>query len=108
MTDNLTMAQIMHNMPKVFKADRAAGVDADIQFRFTGEEPGNYVLSVRDGQASIAEGEIPNAAATIDAPSEVWKGVALGQTNAMTAFMTGKFKATGDMGLLMRLPTMFG
>jgi len=55
MTENLTMAQIMHNMPKVFKADRAAGVDADIQFRFTGEEPGAYVLSVRNGQASIAE-----------------------------------------------------
>jgi len=32
--------------------------------------------------------------ATIEAPSDVWKSIALGQSNAMTAFMTGKIKAT--------------
>jgi putative sterol carrier protein len=107
-TDNLTIGQLMNNMPKVFHADRAQDVNADIQFRFSGEEPGNYVLGIHDGQASMTEGEVANPTATIETASEVWKAIALGQTNAMTAFMTGKVKATGDMGLLMRMQGMFG
>ena len=106
--ENLTMAQIMNNMPKVFHAERAADVNADIQFNFTGEEPGNWVLGIHDGQATMREGQAENATATLETPSEIWKGVLTGQTNPMTAFMTGQIKATGDMGLLMRLQSMFG
>ncbi len=108
MSENLTLSQLMHNMPKVFKADRAAGLDADIQFKFSGDEPGNYVLGIHNGHASMTEGIMDEPTATIEAPSDVWKSIALGQSNAMTAFMTGKIKATGDMGLLMRMQSLFG
>ena len=108
MTENLSIAQLMNNMPKVFRAERAEGVDADIQFKFDGQEPGAWVLGIHNGAATMTEGETANPTASIEAPSEVWRAIALGQSNAMTAFMTGQLKATGDMGLLMRMQGMFG
>lgn len=108
MTDQLTISQIMANMPKVFHPERAEGLNADIQFNFDGNEPGNWVLSIQDGQASVRQGTTENPTATIDTASETWKGITTGQTNAMTAFMTGQLKASGDMGLLMRMQSLFG
>lgn len=103
-----TISQIMTNMPKVFHPEKAEGLNADIQFNFDGQEPGNWVLSIKDGQATTRQGTGENPTATIDTASETWKGITTGQTNAMTAFMTGKLKATGDMGLLMRMQSLFG
>lgn len=105
--DTYPMSKIMSNMPKNFKPDRAAGVEADIQFVFSGEEPGEYVLSIHNGEASMREGTTETPTATIEAPSEVWKAISMGKTNAMSAFMSGQFKAKGDMGLLMRMQSMF-
>ena len=108
MTENLSIAQIMNNMPKVFHPERAEGVDADIQFNFDGDEPGQWVVGVHNGQATVSEGAAANPTATINTASQTWKAVTLGQMNPMTAFMTGQLKATGDMGLLMRLQSLFG
>ena len=44
---------------------------------------------------------------TLKANADDWFAVATGQTNAMQAFMTGKLKILGDMGLAMKIQTMF-
>jgi putative sterol carrier protein len=36
-----------------------------------------------------------------------WIAMCNGQLNGMTAFMTGKLKATGDLMLAQRLATLF-
>ena len=44
---------------------------------------------------------------TVKASADDWFAVATGEMNAMQAFMTGKLKILGDMGLAMKLQTIF-
>ncbi|MCZ7572038.1 MAG: SCP2 sterol-binding domain-containing protein [Ardenticatenaceae bacterium] len=102
-----SMREIMMAMPTMADPQKLARVNATIQFNFSGEEPGDYVLRVQDGQVTVRERNDPNADATIAAPSEVWKAIATGEMNPMTAFMMGKFKAAGNMALLMQMQGWF-
>jgi putative sterol carrier protein len=102
-----TIAEIMTAMPSTADTEKLKNVNATIQFNFSGEEPGEYILRVQDGQATVQPGTAENADATINAPSEVWKGISTGELNAMTAFMSGKFKAQGNMALLMQMQGWF-
>jgi putative sterol carrier protein len=45
---------------------------------------------------------------TIKTPSEVWLAVANKEIDGQQAFMEGKYTAQGDMGLLMRMRSLFG
>ena len=45
---------------------------------------------------------------TIQTPSEVWLAIANKELDGQQAFMEGKYTATGDMSLLMRMRSLFG
>ena len=102
-----SIKDLMLQMPGTADVDKIRSVNATIQFNFSGEEPGDYVLRVVDGKVTIEEGAAENPDATISAPSEVWRGIATGEVNPMTAFMTGKIKASGNMALLMQMQSWF-
>jgi putative sterol carrier protein len=94
-------------MPAQFKADKAAGVSAVVQFKVTGPEPGNYYLEVKEGKCTSGEGLHPNPSVTIDTPSDVWLKIMRLELDATTAFMSGQFTFTGDMGTLMQMGSWF-
>ncbi len=87
--------------------ERAAGVNTTILFDLSGDNGGLYWLKIADGAATAGEGDVPDAAMTVKASADDWFAVATGQMNAMQAFMTGKLKILGDMGLAMKMQTMF-
>jgi len=99
--------EIMNGMPGAFKPEAAAGLDCVIQFNFSGDEPGEWNVTIKDGTCSVAQGKAASPTATIDAPSEVWLKIARKELDGAAAFMSGQFKATGDMGLLMRMGSLF-
>jgi putative sterol carrier protein len=94
-------------MPNNFKPDKAAGASAVIQFKVTGAEPGNYHLEVKDGKCSATEGEHASPTLTINTPSDVWLKIMRRELDATTAFMSGQFTFTGDMGTLMQMGSWF-
>jgi len=94
-------------MPSTFKADKAAGVSAVIQFKVTGAEPGDYYLEVKDGKCAASEGESGSPTVTINTPSDVWLKIMRRELDATTAFMSGQFTFTGDMGTLMQMGSWF-
>ena len=94
-------------MPQTFKADKAAGVTAVIQFKVTGAEPGNYYLEVKEGKCTATEGEHASPVVTINTPSDVWLKIMRRELDATTAFMSGQFTFTGDMGTLMQMGSWF-
>jgi putative sterol carrier protein len=55
----------------------------------------------------VAQGQAASPTATINAPSEVWLKIARKELDGAAAFMSGQFKATGDLGLLMRMGSLF-
>ena len=94
-------------MVERFIPEKADGVNATILFDLSGDNGGQYWIKVADGNAETGVGNISDPAMTVKATADDWFAVATGQTNAMQAFMTGKLKILGDMGLAMKMQTMF-
>ena len=106
MTD-ITVAELMSRMPKAFRPEAAEGVNTVIQYHLNGAEGGDWIVRIQDGQCTVVEGVAENPNVTLMADSQDYKDVILGITNAMQAFMTGKLKLTGDLGMAMKLPNLF-
>ena len=107
MATSAEIAQIFPTMAERFIPAKADGVNAVIQFDLSGDNGGLYWLRVTDGQCEAGEGQGDNPKMTLKASADDWFAVVTGATNAMQAFMSGKIKIQGDMGLAMKLQTMF-
>lgn len=94
-------------MVESFLPEKASGVHATILFDLSGDNGGLFWLKVADGTALSGEGEVAEADMTLKASADDWFAVTTGELNPMQAFMTGKIKILGDMGLAMKMQTMF-
>src|SRR3546814_14718716 len=74
-------------------------------FRSTGSgaEPGNYTAKIADGKCEVTEGNSDAATVTSNSPSDVWLKITRRELDGATAFMSGQFTFTGDMGVLMQM-----
>jgi putative sterol carrier protein len=106
MTD-YTVKQLVFNHEKAFRPDTAEGVDAVIQYRLTGEEAGDYIVNIKDGKCSVAEGIAENPTMTLTADGRDFGDVLMGRANGMQYFMMGKLKLAGDLNLAMKLTSFF-
>lgn len=77
-------------------------VDGSVKFDFT--DMGALMLD-EDG-ARLDDGTEPDC--TISASSEVFKALFDGELSPTAAFMTGKIKIAGDMGVAMRMSGLLG
>ncbi len=90
-----------------FLPEKAGDMSATILFDLSGDNGGFFWIKIADGAATTGAGEASDAAMTVKASADDWFAVATGQVNAMQAFMTGKLKILGDMGLAMKIQTIF-
>lgn len=102
-----SVQEIFENMASQFSADAAAGVDAVFQFSLSGDSGGSYWIKVADQKAQINQGEHESPTMTLSASADDFLALANGELNAMSAFMAGKIKVKGDMGLAMKLQSIF-
>lgn len=103
----LTISQLMEKMPGAFIPEKAQGVDAVIQFKFTGAEAGSWNATIKDGKCTVAQGEVPSPKMTLTADSSDYIKIFTGELDGMKAFMEGKIKLGGDLNLAMKLMQMF-
>lgn len=101
------IAGIFPEMAVRFIPAKAEGVNAVIQFNLSGDNGGQYWLKIADGQCEAGEGQADSPKMTLKAAADDWYAVSTGKMNAMQAFMSGKIKIEGDMGMAMKLQTMF-
>jgi putative sterol carrier protein len=102
-----TVKETFDAMPGRFKADRAQGVKAVVQYDITGEGGGTYQVEIDDGKCAVKEGAAPAPQLTLSMAANDWVDMVSGKLNPQMAFMSGKLKHKGDMALLMRLGGMF-
>ena len=102
-----TAKEIVEALPLVFQSDRAEGMNETFQFELTGEGGGTWVAKIADGQCNITEGGIDKPSATISMEATDYVAIAQGKLDMARAFMGGKIKVKGDMGLVMKLPDLF-
>lgn len=81
-------------------AERTRGLHAS--YRFDVEGAGSWRLDVDDGAVRIEESEAP-ADCVVRASEETFLRIVNREASPMTAFLTGKVKVDGDLGLLGKL-----
>ncbi len=102
-----TIAEIMRAMPAAFMPDKAAGVNAKVQFDFTGDGGGQYLLDIRDGACQVSEGVAADARTTVTVAASDYVDIAEGRLDGTKAFMSGKLKVKGDVGFMLKFQQMF-
>lgn len=95
------------DMPKLFNANAAKGMNVVYQFDITGEGGGNWNVVIQEGTCKVQEGNASNPTVTLTMSSETWLAMVNKQTNGMQAFMTGKLKLSGNMILAQKIPEIF-
>jgi putative sterol carrier protein len=72
------------------------------------DEPAHYWTIVHDGKIELGTGDIDNVDATITQSYATSVALAKREINPVTAFMMGKIKVDGNMGMLMGLAGALG
>ncbi len=85
------------------KPDRVAGIDAIYEFQINGPAGGTWTLDLKAPGGQVKEGSSGNANCTVIIEDENFVKLIGGQLNPQMAFMTGKLKVTGNMGLALKL-----
>ena len=103
----LTVAELMSKMPKTFLPEKAAGLDAVIQFKFSGAEAGDWFATIKNSACAVEKGVFPTPKMTLTADSADFVKIFTGELDGMQAFMGGKLKLAGDLSLAMKMMTLF-
>ena len=102
----------MYENPRQFfeeakaRIDPARTVGKRMSYRFDIEGAGSWHVDVDDGKVRVEESDA-DAECVIRASEETFLKVVSGQQSPTSAYMTGKVKVQGDVGLAMRLRELF-
>ena len=102
-----TVKETFDQMPSRFRADRAAGTNATVQYDISGEGGGTWNAVIKDGTCSVSAGPAASPNLTLQVGAQDWLDMSTGKQNPQMLFMSGKLKLKGDMGLAMKLGSMF-
>ena len=89
------------------KPDLAQKINSTYKFVVGGESGGTWIVDLTGGEGKI-EKKDGAAACTITVADKDLVDIVNGKLNAQMAFMSGKLKVAGDMGLAMKLQSLFG
>jgi len=85
------------------KPDVVAKINAIYQFNISGPGGGTWAVDCTQPGGKVSAGAVPNARCTVAATDQYFLDIVNGKLNPQMAFMSGKLKIQGDMGLAMKL-----
>ena len=104
----LSPDDLFQAIPSRLIPEKAGSTKATIVFELSGADAGKWWVKIHDGQAESGKGDAPEAAnLTLTADSGDWVKIMTGQLDGTAAFMQGKLKIKGDMGLAIKMQTLF-
>jgi len=102
-----TARELLEIMPRYLDPAAAHNFSAVYQFDVSGTENFTAHLVIANGQATFHDGPADKPSIIIKTPAEVWLAIARKELNGTTAFLSGQFRIQGDLGLLIKLKTLF-
>ncbi|MCA9690418.1 MAG: SCP2 sterol-binding domain-containing protein [Nannocystaceae bacterium] len=85
--------------------EKGSGLNATVKFHFG--DDGCIFIDATQTPGTVSN-EDSDAQCTIKMTLDTFGGLLSGSLNPMAAFMQGKFKIEGDMGVAMRMQSVFG
>jgi putative sterol carrier protein len=102
-----TVKETFEAMATKFRADKATGTNATIQYDVSGDGGGTWHAVIKDGTCAVREGAASSPTLTVQIGAQDWLDMLSGKQSGQMLFMSGKLKVKGDMGLAMKLGSMF-
>jgi len=99
--------KLIEGMPDSFNPDKAGSAKALIQLALTGDGGGDWVLDVQDGKCAVREETNDQADVKVTMDAGDFVRLLHNQLNAVQAFMGGKIKISGNVGLVMQMMNWF-
>jgi len=87
------------------KEDLSLGkeINATYLFNITGETGGTWTIALNSNAQEVKVGSIENPQCTITISDKDFVNLVEGTLNPQMAFMTGRLKVKGDLGLALKL-----
>jgi putative sterol carrier protein len=94
-------------MPTRFNKEAAKGLNAIYQFDLSGDGGGKWHVIINNDSCQVKEGPAASPSITISMTAQDYLDMLSGKLNGQMAFMTGKLRIAGDMGLALRMQSLF-
>ncbi|MGI6741742.1 MAG: SCP2 sterol-binding domain-containing protein [Brevefilum sp.] len=104
---DIDVTAIMNAIPSGFNPEKAKDVNGIVQCVFTGAQASNWIIAIKDQTCVVNEGVTANPDLTITAKAEDGVNLLTGKLDPMRAYMLGKIRINGDLGLGMKLVNLF-
>jgi putative sterol carrier protein len=98
---------IIGSIKKRFNAESAKDVDAVFQLDISGDQAGQWYLTVRDQSCDIAEGAHDRPNVTFSMAGADFVEMMTGKITGQAAFFSGKLRVSGDLMLAQRFEALF-
>jgi putative sterol carrier protein len=94
-----------HRMPEKLrnKPDVVSKINAIYQFNISGPSGGTWAVDCTKPGGEVKAGAADGAKCTVNCADSDFLNIVNGKLNPQMAFMSGKLKIQGDMGLAMKL-----
>src|SRR2546423_2675437 len=96
-----TVQETFDAMPGRFRADKASGTNATIQYEISGDGGGTWNAVIKDGSCAVGQGAAASPSLTLQMSAQDWLDMLSGKPSGQMLFMSGELKVTSDMGLAM-------
>jgi NAD-dependent dihydropyrimidine dehydrogenase PreA subunit len=102
-----TIGVFLDGLPRLFERDQAAGLDATYHFTFTGEEPRQATVVIRNKTITVKPGHQGTPHLRITADSRTWLRFLAKDTGLLWALLTRKIRLKGSPRLLLAFGRCF-
>ena len=82
------------------------GKEGVYQFNLTGDDGGTFQMIIDLEEAQAVKGEVKDPSVVLTMKADDFKELVAGSLNPTAAFMSGKLKIKGNMGLALKLQTV--
>ena len=104
----MTVDETFKGLQEHFNPEAASGLNKILQLNLSGDEAGKWAIKIANQACELIPGGVEKPDLTLSLADKDWIAIAEGKLDPMNAYMTGKLKATGDITLAMRIPSIFG
>ncbi len=107
MNDQVTIQDLMDRLADFFLPERAAGIQAVVQFELSGEQGGKWIVRIGENSCQVAKGSAESADLIFQASAQDVLDIFYDRLEPMSAYMQGRLRLKGNMGLAYKIFGLF-